>query len=98
MEKNLRELLVKRANGFYYNEEVAEYDVVGGDKFVLCKKHSRLYLGNGYLRIKIAKIYVGNRIVRLNKIKPKLVVNSAKTIKKLSIFAKIKGKYLILRQ
>lgn len=67
MKKDIKELLLKRAKGFYYNEEVAEYDVVGRCKFFLCKKHRRLYFGAGYLVVKIAKIYVGNKIVRLGK-------------------------------
>jgi len=52
MDPNLEDVLKKKAFGFSYTEETVEYEVSKSKSRVYCSKRNRLYLKNGFVKVK----------------------------------------------
>lgn len=80
MQNELYNLLKKRAEGFFYNEESTDYEMVGGEKYLLCKR-GRLYFFDSFLRVKVKKIYGSQKLASIELNSPKHAFFNKKTIK-----------------
>ena len=77
-DKKLIEAIRRRAYGFYYDEENVEYESKGGGRYLLCKKQNRVYVGSGFVKVKIKKMFSASVRVVFKKLKS-FVAPSGKT-------------------
>ena len=67
MNEKLFETLKKKAYGFSYTEETMEYELIKSKPIIYCEKRNRIYLKNGYLKVK--KVSGGVEHIALKNIK-----------------------------
>jgi len=46
------DILKRRASGYYYTEEVIEYERGRKSKLLFCKRHNIIFIGGSYIKVK----------------------------------------------